>query len=287
MTPTVLIIDGSFCLYRAFFGLPALSTSLGMQTGAIKGVLNVLNKLLRRWRPTHVAVVFDAGGRNFRHKLSDKYKSGRMDPPDDLKNQMRPLQDILVAMGLTVVQQYGIEGDDIIGILTKQARDNGQTVVIASGDKDMTQLVDDYVTLVNPFTDVVFYPADVHDKYGILPSQFVDYLTLIGDVVDGIDGVQAVGPKTAVKWLNQYETLEGILANMDEIPYKSGEHLRNSLDLLELNRELVTINTKLALEQDIHDLQRKPEQTERLMELYQQFEFNALLQDLISRQVLF
>ncbi|MCP5177276.1 MAG: DNA polymerase I [Moraxellaceae bacterium] len=281
MSPKPLVlVDGSFYIYRSFFALPPLSTKDGQPTGAIKGALNALNKLLKQYQPSHVAVIFDAGGATFRHELSADYKAHRPPTPDDLKAQFAPLQDIVRAMGLPVLLEQGVEGDDILGTLAVEAASHGWDVIISTGDKDMAQLVNDRITLVNPFMDTVLDATGVEAKFGVKPSQIIDYLALVGDASDGIAGVQGVGPKTAVKWLQEHGSIANLIANAASIKGKVGETFRNSLSQVALSQQLATIDCQLALKVHPDALIRQAPNHTVLKDLYQRFEFNALLASL-------
>jgi DNA polymerase-1 len=273
----LVLVDGSFYIYRSFFALPPLSTKDGQPTGAIKGALNALNKLLKQYQPSHVAVIFDAGGTTFRHQLSADYKAHRPPTPDDLKAQFAPLQDIVRGLGLPVLLEQGVEGDDILGTLAVEAASHGWDVIISTGDKDMAQLVNDRITLVNPFMDTVLDATGVEAKFGVKPSQMIDYLALVGDASDGIAGVQGVGPKTAVKWLQEYGSIANLIANATSIKGKVGETFRNSLPQVAMSQQLATINCQLALKVHPDALIRQTANHTALKELYQRFEFNALL----------
>ena len=273
----LVLVDGSFYIYRSFFALPPLSTKDGQPTGAIKGALNALNKLLKQYQPSHVAVVFDAGGATFRHELSADYKAHRPPTPDDLKAQFAPLQDIVRAMGLPVLLEQGVEGDDILGTLAVEAASHGWDVIISTGDKDMAQLVNERITLVNPFMDTVLDTTGVEAKFGVKPSQIIDYLALVGDSSDGIAGVQGVGPKTAVKWLQEHGSIANLIANAASIKGKVGETFRNSLPQVAMSQQLATIDCQLALKVHPDALIRQTANHAALKELYQRFEFNALL----------
>lgn len=273
----LVLVDGSFYIYRSFFALPPLSTKDGQPTGAIKGALNALNKLLKQYQPSHVAVVFDAGGPTFRHELSADYKAHRPPTPDDLKAQFAPLQDIVRAMGLPVLLEQGVEGDDILGTLAVEAASHGWDVIISTGDKDMAQLVNERITLVNPFMDTVLDTTGVEAKFGVKPSQIIDYLALVGDSSDGIAGVQGVGPKTAVKWLQEHGSIANLIANAASIKGKVGETFRNSLSQVALSQQLATIDCQLALKVHPDALIRQTPNHTVLKDLYQRFEFNGLL----------
>ena len=273
----LVLVDGSFYIYRSFFALPPLSTKDGQPTGAIKGALNALNKLLKQYQPSHVAVIFDAGGTTFRHQLSADYKAHRPPTPDDLKAQFAPLQDIVRGLGLPVLLEQGVEGDDILGTLAVEAASHGWDVIISTGDKDMAQLVNDRITIVNPFMDTVLDELGVEAKFGVKPSQMIDYLALVGDASDGIAGVQGVGPKTAVKWLQEYGSIANLIANAAAIKGKVGETFRNSLPQVAMSQQLATIDCQLALKVHPDALVRQTPDKVALSALYQRLEFNGLL----------
>jgi len=274
------LVDGSSYLYRAFHALPPLSTSRGEPTGAVLGVLNMLNKLLKDESPELIAVVFDAPGRNFRDELFEEYKSHRPPMPDDLRAQVQPLLDAVEDLGLPVLRIAGVEADDVIGTLAAQAARSGIHTVISTGDKDMAQLVCDQVTLVNTMTGSRLDRDGVKARFDVHPEQIVDYLALVGDTSDNIPGIPKVGPKTAAKWLNQYGTLDEIVAHAAEIPGKVGESLREHLGRLDLSRRLATIRCDVGLEQAPDDLTRRAPDTDKLRALYARLELSSLLRQL-------
>ena len=274
------LVDGSSYLYRAFHALPPLSTSRGEPTGAVLGVLNMLNKLLKDESPELIAIVFDAPGRNFRDDLFEEYKSHRPPMPDDLRAQVQPLLDAVEDLGLPVLRIAGVEADDVIGTLAAQAARSGIHAVISTGDKDMAQLVCDQVTLVNTMTGSRLDRDGVKAKFDVHPEQIVDYLALVGDTSDNIPGIPKVGPKTAAKWLNQYGTLDEIVAHAAEIPGKVGESLREHLGRLDLSRRLATIRCDVGLEQAPDDLTRRAPDTDKLRVLYSRLELSSLLRQL-------
>ena len=233
---TLVLVDGSSYLYRAFHALPPLTTSSGEPTGAVLGVLNMLQKLITEHDPERIAVVFDAKGKTFRDEIFEEYKANRPPMPDDLRSQVTPLLEAIEALGLPLMRVAGVEADDVIGTLAAQASRNGWDVVVSTGDKDMAQLVSDRITLVNTMTGTQLDRAGVEEKFGVRPDQIVDFLALVGDTSDNIPGVPKVGPKTAAKWLSQYGDIEGIKANADEIQGKVGESLRENLDRLDKHR---------------------------------------------------
>jgi DNA polymerase-1 len=274
------LVDGSSYLYRAFFALPPLSTSTGIPTGAVLGVLNMLNRLLREENPELIAVVMDAPGRTFRDDLFEEYKAHRPPMPDDLRSQIAPLIEAIPALGLPLLRIEGVEADDVIGTLTERAVKEDMDVVISTGDKDMAQLVTDRVTLVNTMFETTLDRAGVKLKFDVLPEQIVDYLALVGDSSDNIPGVPKVGPKTAAKWLNEYGSLDEIIKHAKDIPGKVGESLRDNLETLELSRKLATIRCDVTLPLQPSELERKPPDVESLTTLYQRLEMNSLLRQL-------
>src|SRR5271170_3127214 len=221
----LILVDGSSSLYRAFHALPPLSNSKGEPTGAVLGVLNMLNKMLKEELPDRIAVVFDAPGRTFRDDLFEQYKAHRPPMPDVMRSQVQPLYDAVAAMGLPLLRVPGVEADDVIGTLAVQAAAAGHQVLISTGDKDMAQLVGPNIELLNTMSNTRLDRIGVKAKFDVFPEQIIDYLALTGDTSDNIPGVTGVGPKTAAKWLNQYETLDRLVAHAAEINGKVGENL--------------------------------------------------------------
>jgi DNA polymerase I len=276
----LILVDGSGYLYRAFHALPPLTNSRGEPTGAVLGVLNMLNKMIKEEAPDRIAVVFDAPGRTFRDDLFDQYKAHRTPMPDDLRAQVQPLYDVVAAMGVPLLRVPGVEADDVIGTLAKQGADAGFKVLISTGDKDMAQLVGPNVELLNTMSNTRLDRIGVKAKFDVFPEQIVDYLALVGDSSDNIPGVTSVGQKTAAKWLNQYQTLDALIAHAADIGGKVGENLRNELPILELSRKLATIDTTLALEVTAEQLSAGAPDLPRLRELYTRMELRALLKSL-------
>jgi DNA polymerase-1 len=276
MTDLVLI-DGSSYLYRAFHALPPLTNSDGEPTGALHGVLTMIQKLLREEQPRHVAVVFDAPGKTFRDELYAEYKANRPPMPDELRSQVQPILDAVAAMGLPLLRVEGVEADDVIGTLCKSAAAEGLSVLVSTGDKDLAQLVNDKVTLINTMNDSRMDRDGVKAKFDVFPEQIIDYLALVGDTSDNIPGVPKVGAKTAAKWLNLYDSADGIIENSDEIKGKVGDSLRENVDQLRLSQDLATIREDLALDTAIPDLSPTAADTDRLRELYSHFELRSLL----------
>src|SRR5574337_353885 len=277
--PKLILIDGSSYLYRAFHALPPLSNSRGEPTGALFGVVNMLRATLKA-KPDYLAFVSDAPGPTFRDALYDQYKANRPPMSDDLRIQVEPMLAIVGALGFPILRIDGVEADDVIGTLTRQAVEAGWEVVISTGDKDLTQLVRPGVRWVNTMSEEVLDEAGVTAKFGVPPERIVDYLTLVGDTVDNVPGVPKCGPKTAAKWLAEYDSLDGVIANADKISGRIGESLRASLPQLPLSRELVTIKTDVPLELGPTDLARREPDVEQLRELYTRYEFKAALKEL-------
>ncbi|HYX74098.1 MAG TPA: DNA polymerase I [Steroidobacteraceae bacterium] len=282
-TPDLVLVDGSSYVYRAFHAAPAvarLSTSRGEPTGAVLVVLNMLNKLIKDYHPQRIAVVFDAPGKTFRDQLFAEYKSHRPGMPDELRAQVPPLLAIIEAQGLPLLRESGVEADDVIGTLACRAARAGQQVLISTGDKDMAQLVNDSITLINTMTDTRLDREAVKLKFDVYPEQIVDYLALIGDNIDNIPGIDKVGPKTAAKLLAQYGNLDGLIAHLGEVPGRVGENLRAGLATLELSRRLATIRTDLELSVSLEELIPRPPQVAKLREHYQRLELRGLLRQL-------
>jgi DNA polymerase I len=278
--PDLVLVDGSSYVYRAFHALPPLSNSRGEPTGAVLGVLNMLQKFLKDFQPKHIAVVFDAPGRTFRDELFTEYKAQRPAMPDDLRAQVGPLLEIIAAQGLPLLRVPGVEADDVIGTLARRAALAGQRVLISTGDKDMAQLVDGSITLINTMTNTVLDREAVKLKFDVYPEQIIDYLALVGDSSDNIPGIDKVGPKTGAKLLQQYGGVDHLIAHLHEVPGKVGENLRLGLATLELSRRLATIHTDLELPLSLEELKPGAPDTQRLRELYARYELRALLRQL-------
>lgn len=278
-TPPLVLVDASSYLYRAYHipNLQNLHNSEGMPTGAIRGVVSMLKRLLKDENPTYIGVVFDAKGKTFRHEMYEDYKANRPPMPEDLQVQIEPLYDLVRALGLPLICEPGVEADDVIGTLARQAADQGYEVLVSTGDKDMAQLVNKHVTLVNTMTDTKMDTNGVVEKFGVAPHQIIEYLALMGDKSDNIPGVPSVGPKTAAKWLNEYETLDEIIKNADAIKGKVGEKFRAHIDQLPLSKELTTIRCDLELETNIDDLAIQDEKITKLRDLYKHLEFKTWL----------
>ncbi len=277
---TLYLVDGSSYIYRAYHALPNLTNSAGEPTGALLGVANMLRRLLNDAESENIAVVFDAKGPTFRHEMYDQYKANRPPMPLELSQQIKPIHEIVRLLGLPLIQVKGVEADDVIGTLANRAAARKIDCVISTGDKDMAQLVNDHVSLVNTMTDTSMDAGGVVQKFGVKPEQIVDYLALTGDKADNIPGVEKCGPKTAAKWLNNWQDLEGVMANAHDMKGKIGEYLREALETLPLSRDLATIRGELDLPQDVSQLTRKPVDEVALRKFLQHNEFSSWLREL-------
>ncbi|MCH9770187.1 MAG: DNA polymerase I [Gammaproteobacteria bacterium] len=279
-TPPFILVDGSSYLFRAYYALPALTNSKGQPTGAIYGVLSMLKKLVKQYTPEHIAVVFDAKGKTFRKDMYPDYKANRSAMPDELQQQIKPLHSAIKALGLPIIVKDGVEADDVIGTLALQAETAGMQTLISTGDKDLAQLVNKKITLINTMTEKHLDVDGVKTKFGVAPNQIIDYLTLIGDNVDNIPGVPKVGPKTAAKWLANYKNLDELVKHADDIKGKVGEYLREFIPKIELTRTLVTIKTDVALEAEPENLVPTAPDEQTLQKLFTEFEFKKWLVEL-------
>ncbi len=277
---TLLLVDGSSYLYRAFHALPDLRNRQNEPTGAIHGVLNMLRRLHKDYHADYSVCVFDAKGKTFRDRIYPEYKANRPSMPNDLAAQIVPLHDCIRALGWPILVVDDVEADDVIGTLAAQATEENMKCIISTGDKDIAQLVNSQVTLVNTMNNEVLDEAGVSTKFGVPPERILDYLALIGDSSDNIPGVEKVGPKTAVKWLKQYDSLENIVAHADEIKGVVGNNLRKALTQFDMTRELLTIKCDVALPASISELQMKPQNTEKLTELYERLDMRTSLREL-------
>ena len=265
---TLLLVDGSSYLYRAFHALPDLRNHRNEPTGAIHGVLNMLRRLHKDYHADYSACVFDAKGKTFRDELYPEYKAHRPSMPHDLAVQIEPLHACIRAMGWPMLIIDGVEADDVIGTLAKQAVKENMRCIISTGDKDIAQLVNSNITLVNTMSNEVLDEANVLAKFGVPPERILDYLMLIGDTADNVPGVHKVGPKTAVKWLAQYGSLDNIIVHADEIKGVVGDNLRKAFDWFDTARQLITIKCDVELPVGIADLESKSQDTEQLILLY-------------------
>ena len=282
--PTYVLVDGSSYLFRAYYALPDLRNSKGEATGAIRGVVSMIKKLEKDFPESLVVVVFDAPGRTFRDDLYEDYKANRSSTPDDLKEQIQPIKDLVVAMGFPLICMEGVEADDVIGTYALMASKADQTVIISTGDKDMAQLVNESVTLVNTMTETMMDRNGVIEKFAVPPELIIDYLALMGDTVDNIPGVPKVGPKTAAKWLNEFGSLESLIDRAAEIKGKVGENLRNSLEQLPLSKALTTIKTDVEVPISLKDLKRDPADKDLLLKEFARLEFKGWLAELEGGQ---
>ena len=278
--PTLLLVDGSSYLYRAFHALPDLRTAAGEPTGAVRGVLSMLRRLIADYKAEYRACVFDAKGKTFRDDWYPQYKANRPPMPDELRAQIEPLHEAIRAEGWPPLCVDGVEADDVIGTLTREAAEAGWEVVISTGDKDLTQLVGPGVRWVNTMSEEVLDEAGVEAKFGVPPARIVDYLALVGDSVDNVPGVEKCGPKTAVKWLAQFGDLDGLMARAEEVGGKVGENLRKHLEFLPLGRRLVTVDTAVALPMTVDALAPCARDRDRLVDLYGRLEFRSWLAEL-------
>ena len=276
----VVLVDGSAYLYRAFHAMPPLTNSKKQPTGAIYGVVNMLRRLVADYSPEIMVVVFDAKGKTFRDDLYSEYKANRERMPDDMRSQVQPLYELVEKMGFPLVIIEGVEADDVIGTLSVQATKAGLKTIISTGDKDMAQLVDEHVTLVNTMSNTTMDIAGVEEKFGVKPTQIIDYLTLVGDTSDNIPGVPSCGPKTAAKWLAAHGDLDTIMAKADEVKGKIGEKLRDSLEHLPLSRELATIRLDVKLPEPVEALKMRDADIDALAALYEELEFKTWRREL-------
>jgi len=277
--PTLLLVDGSSYLYRAFHAMPDLRNKAGEPTGAVYGVINMLRRLDSDFKADYRACIFDAKGKTFRDDLYPEYKAQRPPMPDDLARQIEPLHACIRAQGWPLLAIEGVEADDVIGTLAREAAGQGIEVVVSTGDKDLAQLVNPHVRLVNTMSNEVLDEAGVLAKFGVGPQQIVDYFALVGDSVDNVPGVDKVGPKTAAKWLQEYGSLDAIVARADEIGGKVGENLRKHLDFLPLGKKLVTVVCDLELPVKVADLAPQPPDKDKLAELFARLEFKTWLRE--------
>ncbi|MBT6273968.1 MAG: DNA polymerase I [Chromatiales bacterium] len=280
----LVLVDGSSYLYRAFHAMPSLTNSRNEPTGATYGVVNMMRRLLEDFKPDFLGVVFDAPGKTFRDDMYSEYKANRPSMPDELRSQIPVIHAIVEAMGFPLIMVTGVEADDVIGTLSHAGSAAGLEVIISTGDKDMAQLVVPGVKLVNTMDGSEMDEAGVEKKFGVRPNQIIDYLTLVGDTVDNVPGVPKVGPKTAVKWLAAYDSLDGVIAAAGDIKGKVGENLRDTIPKLALSRDLVTIKCDVNLDRGPRDLALKPQETDTLREHYARMEFRTWLGELLDRE---
>jgi len=278
------LIDGSSYIYRAYYALPPLTSPIGKPTGAIYGFIRMISKLLNELQPDYVAVVFDKAGKTFRHKEYKEYKATRKETPDELKQQIPEIKEILDLFGIKILEKEGFEADDIIATIAKKAKEKGFEVYIITPDKDMMQLVDENVYILNPITEKIYNIEEVKEKYGIYPYQFVDYLAIVGDSVDNIIGVKGVGPKTAQKLLNQYENLENILKNLNKLSLKLQKSFNEAKDRLEKNIFLVKLRDDIEININIEDLKKGKTEWEKLIEKFKELGFKSLIKEIGKKE---
>jgi DNA polymerase-1 len=276
----LVLIDGSSYLFRAFHALPKLMSTKGAHTGAMKGVISMIKKLINDNPESHIAVVFDAKGKSFRNDIYPEYKANRAAMPDELRGQIAPIHEIIKHLGVPLLIVDGVEADDVIGTLAARATAQALDVLISTGDKDMAQLVNEHITLVNTMNEVVMDPEGVIDKFGVRPDQIIDYLALVGDTSDNIPGVPKCGPKTAVKWLDAYGSFKGVIEHADEVKGKVGEYLRDALETLPMSYELATIKLDVQLDVGPEGLEMTTPDNVALRELYTEYEFRQWLEEL-------
>ena len=277
---TMVLVDGSYYLFRAYHAIRDLTNAEGEPTNAIYGVINMMQKHLTEGGPDYFAIIFDAKGKTFRNDLYADYKANRPPMPDDLVCQIQPLHDLIRAMGVPLLMIDGVEADDVIATLSRQAASKGIKTVVSTGDKDLAQMVNDRIHLINTMSDVYLDPAGVEEKFGVQPEQIIDYLSLMGDTADNVPGVPKVGPKTAVKWLNQYGSLDEVIAHADEIKGKVGENLREFMPQLPLSRELVTLKYDVELDFTPEQLVISAPDNSALKEMYKRWNFRSWLSQL-------
>jgi DNA polymerase-1 len=276
-TDSVILIDGSSYVYRAYHALPPLTTSNGQPTGAARGVTTMVMRILEDHPNSPIGMIFDAKGDTFRHDMYKEYKANRPPMPDDLRPQIQPIYDIVEALGIKIFVVDNVEADDVIGTLAKEAEEKGISTVISTGDKDLAQLVTKNIKLVNTMTNEVLDQKGVVKKFGVTPEQIIDYLALVGDKSDNIPGVNKVGPKTAVNWLSKYGTVETVIEKAEEITGKVGEYLREGIEQLKLSQQLTTIKKDVKLDFGIEDLAVKETDQAKLHKLFTELEFKTLL----------
>ena len=278
----LILIDGSSYLFRAYHALPQLVSSKGQPTGAIKGVLSMVRKLMESYPDSHIAVVFDAKGKTFRNDIYKEYKANRPPMPDELRSQIEPLHSILRMMGLPLLIVEGVEADDVIGTLAQQATEQKMDVLISTSDKDMAQLVTPHVTLIDTMSNNFMDETGVVEKFGVRPDQIIDYLALVGDTSDNIPGVPKCGPKTAVKWLAEFGSLEGVMSHAETVKGKVGDYLRDSLSFLPMSHELATIKKDVELDAGVNELSLAESDQAGLLDSFKELEFKSWTMELAA-----
>jgi DNA polymerase-1 len=278
----VVLVDGSSYLFRAYHALPQLVSSKGQATGAVKGVISMIRKLIAEYPDSHIAVVFDAKGKSFRNEIYKDYKANRPPMPDELRSQIEPIHNIIRLMGLPILVVDHVEADDVIGTLATQATAKKMDVLVSTGDKDMAQLVTPHVTLIKTLTDTLMDGPGVEEKFGVRADQIIDYLALVGDTSDNIPGVPKCGPKTAVKWLQAFESLNGVMSNAESVKGKVGEYLRDSLEFLPMSYKLATIKKDLELEYSVDELAPSEPDSDGLLAIFTELEFRPWVNEINS-----
>lgn len=272
----IVLVDGSSYVYRAFYALPPLTSPKGEPTGAIYGFIRMIAKLMNELKPEYIAVAFDHPGKTFRHKEFKEYKATRKETPDELKSQIPKIKKILKLWGIKVLEIPGYEADDLIATLAKKAEEKGFEVIIVTPDKDMLQLVNQNIKVLNPINEYLFDREKVKEKYGIYPEQFVDYLSLIGDTVDNIIGVHGVGPKTAQKLLEKFQNIEGIYENLDQLKEKLKNAFEEAKERVQLNKKLIKLKTDAPIDVDIEDLKKGKTDIVKLKQIFDELGFKSL-----------
>jgi DNA polymerase-1 len=281
--PPIILVDASSYLFRAFHAMPPLMNSKGQATGAIYGVVNMMKKLFVEYKPRYLAMVFDAKGKTFRDDMYSEYKANRPPMPDELRSQIEPLHALIRSMGVPLIVEPGVEADDVIGTLACRFANNQNPVLVSTGDKDLAQLVNDNITLINTMNNHLSTPTSVVEKFGVRPDQIQDYLALMGDSSDNIPGIPKVGPKTAAKWLQTYENLENLINNANELGGKVGESFRDNLELLILSSKLVKIQCQLDIKEELQDIQLQSANNIELLQHLQHLEFNSWQKELLAQ----
>ncbi len=280
MKKRLVLVDGSSYLYRAYYALPPLTSPKGKPTGAIYGFIRMIASLMKELSPEYIAVVFDLPGKTFRHEKYQEYKANRKETPDDLKVQIPEIKKLIKLWGIKILEIPGYEADDIIATLAKKGEKEGFEVIIVTPDKDMMQLVDEDIKILNPVNNEIFDREKVKEKYGVYPEQFVEYLAMIGDTVDNIIGVKGVGPKTAEKLLNEYGSIENIYKHLDKLKPKLKEAFLEAKDRLKENIFLIKLKTDVPLNISIEELKKGKADLQKLKEEFEELGFKSLVKDL-------
>ena len=286
MEKKLVLIDGSSYLYRAFYALPPLTDPKGEPTGAIYGFIRMISTLIKELNPEYMAVVFDLPGKTFRHEKYKEYKATRKETPDELKVQIPKIKEIIKLWGINILEIPGYEADDIIATIAEKAVNKGFKVIIVTPDKDMIQLIDKNIFILNPVSGEIFDREKVKEKYGIYPEQFIDYLSMIGDTVDNIIGVKGVGPKTAEKLLNKYGTLDNIIKHIDQLKPKLKEAFIEAEKRLKENIFLVSLKKNININIEPEELKKRKADLIRLKEIFMELGFKSLLKDIEKKRII-